>query len=328
MSKRRRSSAANLVEGFGLQIFSNDAMDRIHHATLEVLWHEGIQTNCALAKEIYAAGGCVVDDQRDRVYFPAHVVESAIKSAPSSVLMGARDPEHNFMMEGSRVHFCNFSKGVNVNDLTTGEQRDSTLQDQADIAKLVDCLDQYDLLDVGVEVRDVPEALANLVSYDVMVNNCTKHTSQSAHGKREAEYFVEMAKAVAGGSEELRRRPVASTVVCPNSPLSLTRETTEPIIVYAENGLPCTVLSMAMAGGTSPVTLAGTLVTHNAEVLSGIVLAQLTKKGAPSFYGSSTTIMNLRTAQASIGCPELGMLSASISQLAKYYLLPCYVAGG
>lgn len=328
MSKRRISSASTLMEGFGLRIFSNDAMERIHQATLEVLWQEGIQTNCDLAKEIYAAGGCVVDNDRDRVYFPAHVVESAIASAPSSVLMGARNPQHDFIMEGSRVHFCNFSKGVSVNDLESGLERDSTLQDQADIATLVDYLDQYDLLDVGVEVRDVPDALANLVSYDVMVNNCEKHTSQSAHSKREAEYFVEMAKAVAGGSEELRRRPVASTVVCPNSPLSITKETTEPIIVYAENGMPCTVLSMAMAGGTSPVTLAGTLVTHNAEVLSGIVLAQLTKKGAPSFYGSSTTIMNLRTAQASIGCPELGMLSASISQLSKFYKLPCYVAGG
>jgi len=76
------------------------------------------------------------------------------------------------------------------------------------------------------------------------------------------------------------------------------------------------ILSMAMAGGTAPVTLAGTLVTHNAEVLSGIVLSQLTNKGTPNVYGSSTTIMDLRSASATIGCPELGMLSADVCKLA------------
>jgi trimethylamine--corrinoid protein Co-methyltransferase len=82
-----------------------------------------------------------------------------------------------------------------------------------------------------------------------------------------------------------------------------------------------------MAGGTSPVTLAGTLVTHNAEVLSGIVLAQLTNKGTPNMYGSSTTIMDLRLASATIGCPELGMISAAVCKLAQYYKIPSYVAG-
>ena len=61
---------------------------------------------------------------------------------------------------------------------------------------------------------------------------------------------------------------------------------------------------MAMAGGSSPVTLAGTLVTHNAEVLAGITLAQLTKRGAPVLYGSSTTAMDLRLASASVGRPS------------------------
>lgn len=85
---------------------------------------------------------------------------------------------------------------------------------------------------------------------------------------------------------------------------------------------------MAMAGGSSPVTLGGTLVTHNAEVLSGVILSQLTRKGAPVIYGSSTTMMDLRTTTAPVGAPELGMINAAVAALAQYYLLPSWVAGG
>jgi trimethylamine--corrinoid protein Co-methyltransferase len=84
---------------------------------------------------------------------------------------------------------------------------------------------------------------------------------------------------------------------------------------------------MAMAGGSSPVTLAGTMVTHNAEVLAGITLAQLAERGAPCFYGSSTTAMDLRLASASVGCPELALISAGAAQIARQYRLPSYIAG-
>ena len=84
---------------------------------------------------------------------------------------------------------------------------------------------------------------------------------------------------------------------------------------------------MAMAGGSSPVTLAGTLVTHNAEVLAGITLAQLTERGCPVMYGSSTTAMDLKLAAASVGSPEIAMISAAVAQMARRYLLPSFVAG-
>jgi trimethylamine--corrinoid protein Co-methyltransferase len=84
---------------------------------------------------------------------------------------------------------------------------------------------------------------------------------------------------------------------------------------------------MAMAGGSSPVTLAGTLVTHNAEVLAGITLSQLAERGSPVIYGSSTTAMDLRLASASVGSPECGLIGAAVAQMARRYLLPSFVAG-
>lgn len=316
-----------MFSGFGLNVLSEDALQRIHHATLEVLWYEGLKINSDLAIEIYDGGGCTIDKQKKKVYIPPHIVEDCIRSAPSTILLAARDPKHDIILDGSRVNFCNFSKGVNVIDPYTGEYRKSTLQDEVNVATIVDYLDQYDLLDVAVEARDLDPKIANLECYVAMVSNSTKHSTQSPHSVKEAQKLIDMATVVAGGKENLRKRPVTSATVCPSSPLTIDPETCEPIITYAKNGVPLTVLSMAMAGGTSPVTLAGTLVTHNAEVLGGIVLAQLTNKGAPNMYGSSTTIMDLRLASATIGCPELGMISAAVAKMAQFYNLPSFVAG-
>jgi trimethylamine--corrinoid protein Co-methyltransferase len=91
--------------------------------------------------------------------------------------------------------------------------------------------------------------------------------------------------------------------------------------------MPMMVLSMAMSAASSPVFLAGTLVTHNAEVLAGVVLTQLFKPGHPTFYGSSTTSFDIKGGSAPVGSPELGVISAGVAKLAQYYDLPCVVAG-
>ncbi len=118
-------------------------------------------------------------------------------------------------------------------------------------------------------------------------------------------------------------------LLCPTSPLELSVNACQVIIRGARFGMPVNVLSMAMSGGSSPpVYLAGTLVTHNAEVLSGIVLAQLTVPGAKVWYGSSTTTFDLKKGTAPpVGSPELGLISAAVAKLAQFYGLPSYVAG-
>jgi trimethylamine---corrinoid protein Co-methyltransferase len=132
---------------------------------------------------------------------------------------------------------------------------------------------------------------------------------------------------VVGGMAAFIRRPLVTFNTCPVSPLKLVQETCEIIMGAARMGTAVNVLSMAMAGGSSPVTLAGSLVTHNAEVLSGITLAQLTKEGSRVIYGSSTTAMDLRLAAASVGSPECALISAGVACLARFYLLPSFVAG-
>lgn len=325
--KRNSYAARNTFMGCGLTMFSDQDLEMIHNATLEVLEYAGLYVQSEDAMEIYDGGGCMVDRKNSIVKIPAHVVEEAIASAPKKVFLAGRDSKHDIILESGRVNFCPFGEGIMVIDPYTGEYRKSTKADKGNVAKLVDALDQYDMLENTVAPRDVPPEVQSLHSYEVTISNTTKHVPQPCHDKRSAQILIEMAAAVAGGKEKLKDRPIVSGCTCPQSPLTISAGCADPIIEYARANLPQNILSMALAGATSPVTLAGTLVTHNAEVLGGIVLAQLTRKGAPVMYGSSTSIIDLKQLTATVGCPELGMISAAVAKLAQFYLLPSYVAG-
>ena len=261
------------------------------------------------------------------VRIPPHVVEAAIESAPERLLAAGRDPKDDVMLDPGRVGFTTFGEGIQIADLETGEFRAPSKQDVADTARLADFLDQIDTYEIAVGAKDVPPATSTIHSYEAALCNTTKHVCSGPLSRWEAEVIFDMAAAVVGGREALRRRPILMTGVCPVSPLKLPKDCSEVIIASAKAGVPCNILSMAMSGGSAPVGLAGTLVVHNAEVLAGITLSQLTSVGAPVLYGSSTTAMDLRLASASVGSPECALISAAVAQIARFYLLPSWVAG-
>ena len=318
---RRRSG------GIGLNVFTDDEIDDIHLATLEVLERTGVWVELDEALDIFADGGCVVDRGTRLVRIPPHLVEDAIRSAPASIALCGRDPANDIVIEAGRVGFSNFGEGIKVVDPYSGELRPSTKKDMGDIARLVDALPDVDVFEMAVVSGDKPPATTSLHNHEAALVNQTKPISGGPLDGRAVHTTVEMLAAIQGGEDAVRERPMMIMGTCPVSPLKLVKDFCEIVIESARVGLPSCVLSMAMAGGSAPVTLAGTLVTHNAEVLAGIVLGQLTERGSKVLYGSSTTAMDLRLVTASVGSPECAMISAGAAQLARQYRLPSYIAG-
>ncbi len=326
---RRNLFAGKLqTGGLSLNIFTSEELDQIHSATLEVMERTGLLIGDKEAREILHGGGAIVDEKTETVKFPPYLVEDAIRSAPSKVYLAGRNPKHDMVLESNRVGFTNFGEGVFVIDPYTGERRVTTKKDVEDSARLVDALSDVDVYERAVGASDVPEETMQLHNAEGWMPNTSKHGFMGTGNGYLTRKVFEMAAAVVGGKEKLRERPILSVVTCPISPLQLVGDTCEIIMESARAGIMVNVLSMAMAGGSSPVTLAGTLVDHNAEVLGGLVLNQLTCKGARFMYGSSTTAMDLRFAAATVGCPECAMINAAVAQMARYYLLPSWVAGG
>jgi trimethylamine--corrinoid protein Co-methyltransferase len=319
----RRSSG-----GLSLNVFTESELQDIHLATLEVLERTGVWVEIDEARDIFADGGCLVDRETRIVRIPPHLVEEAIRSAPASIMLCGRDAKNDIVIEAGRVGFSNFGEGVMVIDPYDGELRASTKRDLADIARLCDALPAVDVFEIAVGAGDMPPATASLHNHEAAIVNQTKPISGGPLDGRAVRISLKMLEAVQGSPEAVRERPMMIMGTCPVSPLKLVKDCCEIVIEAARAGVPSCVLSMAMAGGSSPVTLAGTLVTHNAEVLAGIVLAQLTERGSKVLYGSSTTAMDLRLAAASVGSPELALISAGVAQLARQYRLPSYIAGG
>lgn len=311
-----------------LDLLADADLQRIHQSTLAVLEETGVVVEDDDALDRFADGGARVDRHARIVRIPPDLVEAAIRSAPSRVVLAGRDPRHDLLLEGTRVHFTNFSEGVKINDIHTGENRTPVKQDLVDTARVIDYLDEIDFCEKALGAHDVNQKVVPLHNAEAYLTNTSKHCAFGPGNGRLLKKILEMAAAIVGGMKRLRQRPIVSFTTCPVSPLKLIGDCCEIIMESARNNVVCNILSMAMAGGTAPVTLAGTLVTHNAEILGGITLSQLTRRGAPVIYGSSTTAMDLKMAAATVGTPECALISGAVARLARYYALPSYVAGG
>jgi trimethylamine--corrinoid protein Co-methyltransferase len=310
-----------------MNTLTEDDLEQIHAATLDVLQSTGILVDHDEALNILEKGGCWVNKKTKVVRFPPHLVNEAMVQCPSHILLAGRDPEEDFMMGGRNIGFIPFGTCALTQDLETNEIRGSTLEDVRNMAILCDALEHVDVLLPPVSAEDMPASSYDLHGLAVTLPNSTKHVCTDAESGERCNKMIEMAAAIVGGKDELKTRPIVSFGVCPTSPLQLIDECCDVIVASAKGRMPINVLSMALSGATAPIPLAGTLVVHNAEVLSGIVLAQLTNPGTPVMYGSSTTTFNMRTVTATVGAPEMGMISAAVAELAHYYEVPCYVGG-
>ncbi len=313
--------------GLSINILNDEELEDIHSATLEVLEKTGIYVEADEALDFFEKGGASVNYKTKIVKIPAYMVEESIQSTPSKVILYGRDPKHDLVLDNSRVHFTNFSEGVQIIDPRTGERREPVKTDLKDAARVIDYLDDVDFCEKAIGAHDVDQNSAPLHNAEAFLTNTTKHCSFGPGNGKLLRKIIDMGIAIAGSEEKFYQRPIISFATCPVSPLKLITDTCEIIIEAARTGTVCNILSMAMAGATSPVTLAGSLVTHNAEVLGGLVLSQLVRKGTPLIYGSSTTAMDLRMGTATVGTPEAALVSGAVACLARHYKVPCYVGG-
>ncbi len=312
---------------YGYHILRNEDLDALHEATLELMEDFGLQIHGEKALEIYSAAGCDVDKETERVRFPKNLVNDSIEACPEEFKLCGRDPKNDTLVGGKNVAYKNFGTGTLLKDPYTGEIRDTTKQDLADVARFCDALDGVDVFSIAVAAGDVNQKVKALHEAEVVFNNLTKNFAHDLEGVENTQRFIDMAAAIMGGYEELKERPIITMGACPNSPLEINENETDIIMLSAKYGLPIDILSMGLCGGTTPATLAGTMVTTNAEILGGIVLSQILNKGNPILYGSSTTIMDMRTATSPVGAPEHAMFGAAVGQLGHYYGIPTNVGG-
>ena len=319
--------------GLKLELFSEDDIREIDYATKDILATHGVQVSDEEGLQIFKDAGCEVNFETKMVKIPTKLVNQALSTVPKVFYLYGRDDNNTVIQKhNGPVFYTNFGTGIQMCDYLGDNKyhtRDSNEEDLANCAKLVDWAPNlaYFSLPVsarnwaGVGAEDVHEMFTS-------IKNTSKHFHHIDPVAENVDFYWEMLLAYYNGDEKLaRERPIMSMLVCPTSPLELSHNAAQVIIKGARYGIPVNVLSMAMAGGSSPIFLTGTLVTHNAEILSGLVLSQLANPGARVLYGSSTTTFDLRYGTAPVGSPELAVISSAVAKLGQYYGLPVFTAG-
>ncbi|MEG0378755.1 MAG: trimethylamine methyltransferase family protein [Eubacterium sp.] len=77
-----------------------------------------------------------------------------------------------------------------------------------------------------------------------------------------------------------------------------------------------------------PYSVISTMVMSNAEILAGVVLAQLIKPGIPCIYGNTSTGTNMKTLLLTFGAPETVLMIYASNAMADFYKMPCRTGGG
>ena len=308
-----------------MQVFNRDELDLIHSSSMEILGKTGVQFNSQSALELFDRHGY----QRDGkcVYFKEQDILKALEHAPSRFSVHARNPANNVSIGGDDFVMLPTGGAPNVTK-SNGEQRPATFEDYRTCCKLVQTSDQLDMngwlmiqpADLAPHTAHLDMLLANMVMCDKAFVGAAMHTQATGH-------CLDMAAIVWGGKEKLKRQPVMATIVNAASPLKYSADEADAIIQMAAAGQALVITDLVMAGLSGPISLPGLLTVVNAEILAGIVLAELSGPGTPVVYGSVSAPADMRTVNSAVGAPEAVILASAVIQLAQLYGLPCRTGG-
>jgi len=317
------------LKGGQLKFLTKDEARQIHLSSLEILETVGMQSDSNKILEIFNDAGAEIDSKKKRIRIPQYLVEESLKKAPREIVFCGRNPKHDILLEGARVYFGLGGTPVPyIRDIDTGEMRRPTKKDMDEATRLGDALPNIKFIMSIAGAFDVPYQAEYLHEFESLFNNTEKPILYSSPGVLAAKKVLEMAAAIVGGPDELRRRPTLALYTETVSPLQFA-ESNENIIEFAKAGIPYSNGPMPSAGASGPMTLAGSAVQSNAENLAAITLGQLLNPHTPAMYSGWACVIDPKTCRTAYGAPEFAMgTSVFNAAMGEYYGLPTYGFGG
>ncbi len=303
--------------------------DLIHAQSLTSLRDIGVMIHSPSVLHMLDEAGATVDHGKEIARISENLVQDALTKAPKRIRYCARDPHHDFEIPSESFPFtATNGLATHIADLETGRDHPSTREDLASFSRLADALDQVDYLWTSMTPTEVPKMAHGVHEVWVTLQNTVKHVEGvTVLNGPDARMQIALASLVAGGREELRKRPIFSVIACPIAPLSFEKGAVEAQIEFAKAGVPVLSMSMSLGGMTSPVTLAGTLANINTENLASLVIDQVAAPGSPHIYTSDSTPVNMMTGYIDYTSVEAPLIATGAAQMARRYGLPCMVSG-
>jgi trimethylamine--corrinoid protein Co-methyltransferase len=308
------------------ELVSEAELNKMREATLNILNNIGIATTSDKFRSFLLDNGC--KEKNGRIVFPQPVIDKALKTVPQEWTVTGRGGEHVVEMGKNKANAQVCIGMPSMMDLDTGERRDATLKDLEDFTRLADALDHINVA-APIFPKDVPQESLVTLETATLLRNSTKPFRLCLESHDEWPYVHEVLLAVAGSEKELKEKGLGYYEVSPLSPLDYGKGPAEALMDVVEAGLPLGMDPAPLMGATSPITIAGTVVQHMAELLVGVITSQLMDPGHHVIVSPrSGGLMEMQSGVALWAIPEMGLGGGLNIQLAKSFGLPagcgCY----
>ena len=324
-----------------IQLLGPELIGRILREAFELLMNPGVRVGSAVVELLQSAGVEVrVADNiadNDRVArIPEPLVQQCLASAPRDFYLYNRQGEKAVHYGGDDVHFDPGSCCVQMLDPDTLEARQSETRDLVRIVQVTETLPQFAAQSTAVvcndavvsnnagNYNDAPSAIGDLYRLFVVLQHSDKPMVTGSFSAAGLQGMIDLLAADSGSLDKLRQQPRAIFDVCPSPPLNWSEFGSHNLLDLARAGVPAEIVSMPLAGGTAPVTLAGSVTQHAAETLAGITLHQLAGPGSPIVWGGAPAIFDMRTGGAPMGAVETAMLNLACAEVGKHLGLPTH----
>ena len=307
-----------------LAIIDDQKVVRILSEAYAVLEKVGVLIENEEALRLLESAGARVDRQNRKAYFTTKLIENCVHSAPKSITVFNRDGEVALKLEGNNIHFDPGSAALHILDWETQRERKPVTQDLIDFSRLTHHLGNIAAQSTGLISTDVPEEIGDRYRLFIALQNSTKPIITGTFALDAFATMREMLIAVRGSAEKLRQQPLAIFDCCPSPPLKWSNLTCQNLIDCAKSGIPAELVSMPLTGATAPGTLAGALIQHAAESLSGVVIHQLAHAGSPIIWGGSPAAFDMRHGTTPMGAIETMMIDSGYAKIGKSLGLPTH----
>ncbi len=312
-----------------LELLDRALVERIIDEAFDVLERTGVLVEDEEAGRLLEDAGMRVmrrDERGSVVSVTRGLVEKSLKSAPSTVMLYDRSDrcEPAVVLEhgDGGVHFNPGSSAPYVYDYRSGRIRRPKTRDLVDFAVVADGLQHIDAQSTSMIPSDVATGVADRYRLFLVLRNSTKPVVTGTFDMDGLEVMREMLLTVRGSKQALRERPIAIFSICPSPPLRWSKLACHDLIRCARAHIPVQIVSAPHAGVSAPVTLAGAVVQHTVETLSGVVISQLAQPGSAVVYGGSPAAFDMHTGSAATGSVEALMMCGAFSQIGRRLGLP------
>lgn len=301
-------------------------VEKIHKASMRILGETGMRFHHADAIKVLKEHGIHVEG--DIAYFTEEDIMYWVKQAPREALLYAADFRYDMKIGGDNQYVGPCGGATFIMD-RDGHTRDAVFSDFIKLIKLFEGNPDYCLNGgLACQPKDIPVEYSVVLLALASLTHTEKCIFAAAGDYQMMETLIRMTCIKFGVTpEQLKEKPRLCTIANTNTPLLLDKNMTETIFTMAKYNQPVIIASAAMAGTTSPVTLAGTLAIVNAEVIASVALAQMVSPGTPVIYGSQSTGADMATCSIAIGSPEGALCYKYCAEMAKFYGIPSRAGG-